>query len=746
MHRLFLFFVLFVLSLNSLGVEVYSQIGTWKTYTNTNHINDIVSRGDTLWVATSGGLVTFDVQKKDFINTYTNVDGLIHVNVTSIVIDRKGHVWLGTDGGGISKWRRPSEIWRTYTEFDGVALHVRTLWLDGPILWVGTDEGIAFFQWGWDWEERDTSYVWKENYDTRNGLPSHIINAFATNSTTVWVGTDGGVSSALKSSNLKDPSSWTSYTVDDGLPSSKVIALAICGSHVWVGTDRGASFFNGEQWIEGGLIEGNNVNALRVLADTLWAGTSAGVYKLVNDQWIAVAQQSLPSQDVRVVSRTNNGVIFCGIWAMGLAELDGSSWIQFSTEGPWKNNFLSVIVDQMGFVWSSVRSDRFTGKISRFADGLWTVFDEEDGIESANGTMDIMVDPQGRKWFATWGEGVSVLDDKGTLDKEDDNLTVYNTSNSGIHGIPDDPNFEVVTAIKEDNQGNLWFSNYFFGVVVYSPQDSLWEFFTTSDGLVDWFVLSLAIEDKGQIWIGAEQNGVSLFDHGGTPFQKVDDVWKTFDAENNFTNSTVNSIESVEGDTIWFGTNEGLFEYDGELFQRNPVIQNTGVLSLTRDARGHIWVGTSDQGVYVLDRSGNLRVHYDSENSGLVNNTVNDIDVNEQTGEVWMATPLGLSRYDSGVVKLKGEEEKINFFPNPFLPSQGHTKVTFFQLPDDPMLRIYTVSGEMIAELYPQPDSPNLIFWNAENQSGEKVGSGIYVVMLIAPGIDPRIGKLAIVR
>ena len=146
MSRLLLLVMSIAMSLLCVQLRVTCQVGTWTTYTNVNHVNDIAREGDTLWVATSGGVVAFNANEMNFMRTVTNIDGLAHVSSMSVVIDRKGHVWFGTDGGGISKWRRSANAWRTYTEFDGVALHVRTLWQDGTMLWVGSDEGISFFQ------------------------------------------------------------------------------------------------------------------------------------------------------------------------------------------------------------------------------------------------------------------------------------------------------------------------------------------------------------------------------------------------------------------------------------------------------------------------------------------------------------------------------------------------------------------------------------------------------------------------
>ncbi|MFQ6093491.1 MAG: two-component regulator propeller domain-containing protein [bacterium] len=745
MHWVALIILTGTVTLGSLAPRVIGQVGTWRTFTNTNYIRDIGTEGDTLWLATTGGVVTFDVQSGSFVETYTNVDGLAHVAVTSVTIDRKGHMWFGTDGGGLSKWKRSTDTWRTYTEFDGVALRVKTLWQDGATFWVGTDEGIAFFRWGWDWDERDSTYVWKENYDSRNGLPNDFVTSFATDSSTVWVGTKGGVSSALKMSNLKDPLSWRSYTTDDGLPSVDVLSLAVADARIWVGTDRGVAFFDGQSWIEDGLSR-YRIHSLRVLADTLWAGTSGGIFKLKDYGWMAVAHETLPFHDVSAVARTRNGVLVCGGTGTGLAVFDGTVWTHFLTEGPWQNNCMRVMIDRNGFVWCSMRGEGFVGKVSRYFAGHWADFDEDDGLETGERIVSMMEDDEGRKWFGSWGDGASRLDDRGTLDKSDDEWMVFNAQNSGLHGIPEDPAFEVITAIKEDGWGNIWFANYLFGVVVYSPQDDLWETFTPTDGLVDQLVSSLALESEGVVWIGAEQNGASRLNTAGTPFFKGDDAWQTLNADSGLTNSAINSIVAGKGGILWFGTNQGLFWYDGKNFHRNIEIQNTGVLCLGQDSRFNLWAGTSDQGIFVLNRQGTLRTQYNTANSGLVDNAVNDIAFNAETGEVWVATPAGLSRYESGIVKPKGETETVNFYPNPFVPSEGHEVVTFYQLPDEPLVRIYTLFGELVAELLPPANAPDLIFWNGENRSGERVGSGVYIVVLVAPGVRPRMGKLAVIR
>jgi len=720
----------------------YSQIGTWTTFTNTNFVQDIAFENNTLWIASTGGVILFDVQTNEYIQTITNVDGLDHVVVTSMIIDQLGDVWFATDGGGLSKLNRPEFLWRTYGEFDGVALHVNILQQDGRNLWLGTDEGISFFQWGWDWDEQDTTFVWKENYDSRNGLPSDLVLSLAIDDSTIWVGTDAGVCMGVKNQNLKDPQNWTSFFAVNGLPSVEILSLMIEPSSIWAGTANGVAVFNGDSWIEAGLA-GLRVYSLKRIEDRVWAATSGGVFCYQDEQWGSVHHQSLPERDVRVVSHQENGAIVCGTWGGGFALYDGNVWTGYETEGPWRNSFGTILVDQSGYVWCSTFEGLWTSKLSRYFDNQWMHFDESDGMVTGSGIVSMLVDSQGNKWFGTWGDGVSRLDDGGTPEKENDEWIVFDSRNSPLPGIPEDPTYEVVTSIQEDHAGILWFAAFGIGIVAYSPDENRWETYTPTDSLVDRLTRSIAIETDEQLWIGAEVNGTSRFNTAGTPFIKTDDHWNTFNNENNFTNTTVNAILYDNRETLWFATSEGLFYNTAGEFFRESHIQNTGVLCLGLDVMGNVWIGTSNQGVFVFDRNKNFKWHFDKASSGLIDNEVRSIALNTETGEIWLATPIGLSRYESGIFRPQIETDGVLMVPNPFDLSQNKELFINVSVVDYASVKIFSISGELVTDLEPQSFP---IIWDGRNLSGQMVGSGIYIVVVSGPDMSPRMGKLAIIR
>ena len=66
--------------------------------------------------------------------------------------------------------------------------------------------------------------------------------------------------------------------------------------------------------------------------------------------------------------------------------------------------------------------------------------------------------------------------------------------------------------------------------------------------------------------------------------------------------------------------------------------------------------------------------------------------------------------------------------PNPFRPSQGHTRMIFGRLPEDASVEIFTLSGERVRRL--EVGGGGQASWDVTNDSGEKVVSGSYLVVI----------------
>ena len=83
-------------------------------------------------------------------------------------------------------------------------------------------------------------------------------------------------------------------------------------------------------------------------------------------------------------------------------------------------------------------------------------------------------------------------------------------------------------------------------------------------------------------------------------------------------------------------------------------------------------------------------------------------------------------------------------FPVPFKPSEGDSTITFTNLAAECTIRIFTMSGNLVATLS-ETDGDGQYSWNVKNTDGSSMISGIYLYH-IQSSSDSKVGKLLIVK
>ncbi len=103
------------------------------------------------------------------------------------------------------------------------------------------------------------------------------------------------------------------------------------------------------------------------------------------------------------------------------------------------------------------------------------------------------------------------------------------------------------------------------------------------------------------------------------------------------------------------------------------------------------------------------------------------------------------------MIGAKKKLDRISVFPNPYFgvdpfgrfPNQNF--VRFTSLPQNVVVRIFTISGQLVQKIEKDNTSPWLD-WDLRNIDGKAVASGIYIVHLDMPHIGNKIMKLAVVQ
>jgi len=734
MRRLiFTFFWILILS-----NPLFSAVGDWTTYTNMNYSKQILLKDGYLWVATTGGLVKFNLSDESY-RKITNVEGLGGNYLYSLAVDTAGTFWFGAKNGTLTKYNPQGNSYRVYDflDRDGSRLWIKYIAPDEDNLWVGLNKGVSLFQ-----IYKNDGEI-KETYRHFGNLDQEIeVNSVALTPTKVWVGTMQGVAFAPKDDpNLLDYSHWYSFVSGQkGLTNDTVNTVLSVDEQIYIGTSRGVFEFNSadSSWSFSGL---NNliVRDLKYSSGKIFAGTNSGVFVCENSIWSQISTSGLTNGNLNAVAIETSGNIWAGTEGSGISVYANSYWTNFKIDGPPGNIFNKITVEEGGKIWCS----NWTGGCSSFDGTDWKEF--QDTLYSIFDRRPIMatvsLDFDGNVWFGSWGDGLFKLDPQG-------NWSRYDSSNSELRPYAGHPFNTVVSDVVVDGAGVKWIANWegVEGRCIVSLQNNLWTPYLISDGIRSNWINSLYAEG-GHLWICSQGVGLGFLDYKGTPGDKTDDTIHYYDDVNgHLSGKDVRAARFDLKGKLWVGTNTGLDVWDPEISYtiyfrgvQLPPPLGPQVNWIAVDEMNNKWIGTIS-GVGVINDRDSFIYVFNTTNSKLVDDLVWFINIDNSRGKAWIGTENGLSSFQ---YKVPAENLcQVHPYPNPVVLRNGDEKVTF-DVPLETKVRIYTVAGDWVAEAKSGGIGKE---WDLRNRSGNLVASGIYLFLLFDNQRGTCAGKIVVIR
>jgi len=212
--------------------------------------------------------------------------------------------------------------------------------------------------------------------------------------------------------------------------------------------------------------------------------------------------------------------------------------------------------------------------------------------------------------------------------------------------------YQNVHCIIQDKDGNLWLGTTGEGVYRYDGKE--FTQFTEKDGLSNNKVWSILEDNLGNIWFGTD-DGVSKYD--GRTISKIPlTITSPIDVGTKMPQTGKNAIWSVFQDkkgTIWFGSDYGIYCYNGKTFSyflENADIVNKSNLTLKsvqcmfEDTKGNLWFGSGPmafEGIGFYD--GKSLINFKPQNEGWIRKMIED-----KNGTLVFATRHnGMITYDS---------------------------------------------------------------------------------------------------
>lgn len=364
--------------------------------------------------------------------------------------------------------------------------------------------------------------------------------------------------------------------------------------------------------------------------------------------------------------------------------------------------------------------------------------------------------------------GVGVV--KYTNRKDPVLLTPDNTLLENISG---NSGFCRIDGFTSDKNGNLWMTNsqVNYGIKVLD-KDGKWHQIYSPYLSRDIYTLNnIFITSANDKWVNvprpAEQKRIVVIAESSSLDEASSYLYESFtDTDgNNFAPTLFSCMAEDKNGYVWVGSNKGC------IYFTNPKLaatENNGGLRCTRikmiseengepyyfldnvlvtcikiDAGNRKWIGTQGNGVYVLGNNNDEVIHqFDTSNSPLPSDYVYSIDINDNTGEVFIGTNSGLVSYKGEATEGKSDYSDIYAFPNPVKPE--NEKVTITGLMDNSTVKITDLNGNI---LYQTTSVGGQISWNCRNKSGNRVVTGVYLVLAATQNSSESVvTKIAVVK
>jgi len=790
----------------------FAQPFQWTTYTSTSNVVRMTVLDGRVWMATSGGLSAYDPATQTF-DVYTNTRGLAMNQCVAIGKDAHGFVWAAHADARITRLNPLTGQSSIITALkEGRIFDITDIFDVGDRVFVAANDGIyPFFYYPLvDDYITDTpiNVIGTFPANTR-------VACLAVADSFLYAGTQYGIARAsLSERYLESPAVWQNWTTANSpLPESNVMAMQ--GYHrsgasdlLFVATPSRLVTFSGPSLFDQSLIGG--VHAFSRKLEGL-AATSERVFTYDNSQnpparW-RLLNGSLPGiADVDGLDgATPSEVVYLaglqdtpsgtGGLSLGMRVLPSDTVVWGNTlraPGIGGNFIMALALDPHGRLWAGGAGDA-PGLFVREND-TWRNYSLSNGYAHrlfGSTPTGFVFDDYGGTWASCVGNGVAWF--------REDSVHFFNTRDSSgfaladgafrprFAGIAGDSNY-VETYLARNSAGDLFISNLEArnGVslmcvprewIAQGNNPAPWTYFrpVLAGQNTDFAAIGrLLVDPLQRVWAGSGRNGSRTFviDTRGTPSDTGGDIWFAYLPAN--LRDPVTCYEepnkevltwAVDGQSyLWIGTINGAYYTQGGVpFDLNQlrfvcVVDLTighRVNAIHVDAHDNKWFGT-DEGVAVLDKNF-VRVHVfqtagsPDNRSGLVSNNVLAIASDARTGDVWIGTTDGLSRFASPYVSRGGDLGDLWPCPNPFR-ADGTQRMRV-----DPQrlggrfdeFRVFTISGRLVrkltwSEMAGSCDPDGWGGWDGRNDEGVLVAGGVYVLVASSNDGKSAVGKVAV--
>ncbi len=653
----------FLYSIFLYGIEITN----WQIWTTHQYPSEIAGSGDSLFIATSGGLILFSPQKESIERVFTYKDGLLSHYVKSLARDRENSLWLATDYRGVLVFSQ--EGFLRYPP-EKVPSKINKIGLSGDTVILATPEGAYFIiTHGTLLDFNDDNVV--------NLLPGNIAySLFADDD--FWIGTGRGVFRIGR-----DLQTVRLYLRPLG---DSVKGILKARDTLFIATEKGLAYYS--------ATNDTFLPYLLFAAVSPYSSLIIKDFKVKENRFYIASHNGTFTYDGRNFSPLtpyHTTAIFLDEYLLlGILGPDfcSGSLLKIDTiqrEIP----FRTIVCNQVFSIAKDREENIYLAHLFWGANRITVI--SKDSITFLKDTLPVpdfvAIDSKDRIWVAHWSEegGLSCYD------KTEKRWRIFQW------GTVTPKN--VIGAFAIDANDTKWMWNG-INLIALDSNDISFEFFIPGlGGCLHGY--EFTFDSKKRVYLGTP-NGLVMLDYKGTLADPSDDTAKIF--TEGLASNNIYSLSSDRKDQIWVATDRGLGLLKGERFRvytkENSGLISSNCLRVRTDSYDRVWVMT-DAGLSIFCPKEDSWFSFTPTNSPILPNWKSILgfylSLLVEEGNAYIGTKEGLIHFTYKKEEAPEEPLRIEIYPNPYILGLSQKLyVESVPYPESSVVEIFTLRGKKL--------------------------------------------------
>ncbi|MDR3252266.1 MAG: response regulator [Tannerella sp.] len=258
----------------------------------------------------------------------------------------------------------------------------------------------------------------------------------------------------------------------------------------------------------------------------------------------------------------------------------------------------SIIECREGEIWVATSGEGII-RINDLSDTIQTYNRLSTRLSSLHLSC-IFQDSRGLLWIASENQGLNMYD------PVNDSLTIFKE--------PEQIGGNQISSICEDAEGCIFVGTLTNGLYKYNGRKRLFEYVPYEGGKI-LPVKTLMVDNRKRLFTGTDGDGLKIYNPETNQLEDFMIKSAPFD----FSKMKVHAICQDKMGNIWTGLfqkgvflepeNPNKFEYWGSMPYNQGVTGSDCVMSLLKDSRDNLWIGTDNDGIYRIGADG-LSKHF----------------------------------------------------------------------------------------------------------------------------------------